>query len=113
MLWSISPTMDREEDGILVVFHLPEGTDKAQHRIFRRRIYGEETSSWKGRYQYHRTGILDKIPHVRLYWGIVIVQESDARALIQIIKDNGGIIDTRIIRLRPSDRRTLMKRLSS
>ena len=105
--------MDREEDGILVVFHLPEGTDKARHRIFRRRIYGEETSSWKGRYQYHRTGILDKIHHVRLYWGVVIVLENDAPALIQIIKDNDGTIDTRSVRLKSSDRKALMKRLSS
>jgi len=109
----ISTTMDPEEEGILVVFHLPEGTDKARHQKFRRKIYGEETSSWKGRYHYHRTGILDRIPHVRLYWGVVIVQERDAPGLIQIIKDNGGIIITRIVRLKPSDRKALMKRVPS
>jgi len=101
--------MDREEEGILVVFHLPEGTDKAKHRVFRRKIYGEETSSWKGRYQYHRTGVLDKIPHVRLYWGTVIVRGYSARTLIRTIKENGGIIDTRVVRLRPSDKRALLR----
>ena len=106
MLWDIYPTMT-SEDGILIVFHLPEGSSTAQHRTFRRRIYGEETSSWEGRYRYHRKGILDTIPHVRLYWGIIIVKETDAPGIIRLIKENGGIVDTRVIRLKNSDKTTL------
>jgi len=101
--------MDRKQEGVLVVFHLPEGTGKAKHTVFRRKIYGEETSSWKGRYRYHRTGILDKIPHVRLYWGVVIVLGDNARTLIQTIKDNGGMAYTRIVRLEPSDMKAFLR----
>jgi hypothetical protein len=103
-----------QETGLLVVFHLPEGSSTAQHRTFRRRIYGEETSSWGGRYQYHRKGILDSIPHVFLYWGIVIVKKSDAPRLIERIKENGGLVETLVVQLRKSDKMVLdRKSLSS
>jgi hypothetical protein len=95
------------EDGILMVFHLPEGSSTAQHRNFRRRIYGEETSSWEGRYRYHRKGILDTIPHIRLYWGIIIVEKVDAPGLIRVIEENRGIVITRVVRLESSDKTTL------
>ncbi len=101
------------ETGILVVFHLPEGATIAQHRTFRRRIYGEDTSSWGGRYHYHRKGFLDSIPHHLLYWGIVIVKEIDAPKLIRLIKKNGGLIEARTVQLNFRDKLALKKQASS
>lgn len=71
---------------VVVVFHLPRGTSMTVHKQFGRAIYGENTSSWKGKYRYHRKGLLDDIPHVKMYWGSVIVLERDLKLLERILK---------------------------
>ena len=102
-MWGIYPTMD----GVAVVFYLPPGSSPAQHSQFRRRIYGEETSSWGGRYRYRRKGYLDAKPHVRLNWGVVIVRSGDAARLMSVIRENGGIAHRRAVKLTKADERTL------
>lgn len=94
-------------DGVLVVFHLPPGSPPGSHREFRRRIYGEETASWGGRYRYRRRGVLDDLPHVRLYWGIVIVRREDARKFLAAVRGNGGEAATRAVGLTAADRKSL------
>jgi len=88
---------------LLVVFHLPEGTLKGQHNQFRRKIYGEKTSSWEGRYNYRRKGLLDGIPHVFLYWGIIIIKKEDFKRLERELQSLSAIIKTRIIECIPED----------
>lgn len=105
-MWSICPTMARSS-GIIIVFHLPEGSSPREHRQFRRRIYGEETSSWGGKYRYRRPGVLDRIPHARLYWGCVIVEEQDARRLAREIRREGGVLEARRAELTTKDRRKI------
>ncbi len=92
-------------DGALVVFHLPAGSSPAAHRAFRRRIYGESTTSWGGRYQYRRRGILDDVPHVRLYWGAVLLRREDAGRFVAAVRQNHGVAVTRTVRLTEADRR--------
>lgn len=94
-------------DGVIIVFHLPQGSSSAQHREFRRQIYGEDTTSWGGRYKYRRRGILDGIPHVRLYWGAVIVRKEDAGRFIEAVKENGGTAYQRKIALLKEDKKVL------
>ncbi len=103
-LWGIWPTM---REGVLVVFHLPAGSTPAQHRTFRRKVYGEETSSWSGRYRYHRKGLLDEIPCVRLYWGVIIVRKKDSTHLSQVMREMGGQVEMRRVRLSPGDEKSL------
>lgn len=62
---------------VVVAFHLPHGAPKAVHRDFHRAIYGEGTSSHDGKYRYHRRGLLDDVPHVWVYWGIVLLRSKD------------------------------------
>ena len=90
-------------EGVLLVFHLPEGSPPVKHRSFRRQVYGEETSSWGGKYRYHRKGILDEIPHVRLYWGILIVREADGGRLARRLRDQGAVVATRRVLLTRGD----------
>ena len=61
---------------LLVVFHLPKGSSTSDHQRFHRELYGRETSSWGGRYQYRLRGLLDGIPHVLLYRGVVLIREE-------------------------------------
>lgn len=93
--------------GILVVFYLPPRTSGNIHKQFRKKIYGEETSSWKGRYHYHRQGILDTIRHIYLYKGVVIVMPEDAEILLESLKRYNAIIHIRKVELTSNDRDAL------
>ncbi len=99
-LWGICPTMT---EGILLVFHLPVGSPPGKHRTFCRRVYGEETSSWGGKYHYHRKGLLEDIPHVRLYWGVVIVGKRDGRKVVRKLREEGATTIVRRIMLTRED----------
>jgi|GEM_PF-883659 len=94
-------------DGILLVFTLPAGTPLDVHRRFRKRIYGEETSSFGGRYRYRRKGLLDEIPHVKLYTGVVILKKEDVGRVVAAVRDNGGGCVKREVRLIRDDLRVL------
>ena len=71
---------------LVVVFHLPEGTESSVHRRFRRELQGLETSSWGGRYRYRLRGLLDEVPHVRLYRGVVLIREEHLPMLELLLK---------------------------
>lgn len=90
-------------EGVLLVFHLPEGSPPAKHRAFHRRIYGMETSSWGGRYQYHLKGALEDLPHVRLYWGVVIVGVENGARTTRLLREGGAEVIKRKIILTTSD----------
>ncbi len=90
-------------DALLVVFHLPTSTPSNIHKSFRRKMYGEKTSSWGGRYQYRRQGILDTIPHVWLYWGVIIVRESDYDEIMELLSEYSALVETRILKCNRED----------
>ena len=71
---------------VVVAFHLPIGAPKGVYRDFHRAVYGEETSSWGGRYGYRRHGLLDDIPHVRVYWGLVLLRARDLPLLRKLLE---------------------------
>jgi hypothetical protein len=75
---------------VIVAFRLPKGSTPSVHRRFRRAVYGEDTSSWGGRYKYRRRGLLDEIPHVRLQWGVVLVLERDLALLETFLKEHAA-----------------------
>src|SRR3989304_1199860 len=92
-------------DGALVVFPLPAGSPPAAHKAFRRALYGEDPSSWGGRYASRRRGLLDDVPHARLYWGVVILRREDAPRLLAAVRRNGGTAVSRTVRLTGADRK--------
>ena len=94
-------------NGSIIVFYLPPQTSPKVHKQFRKRIYGENTSSWKGRYQYRRKGILDTLRHVKLYKGVVIVLPEDVSILVGVLRENGAMIYTRKVELTAEDERKL------
>ncbi len=100
----MGPTM---AEGLLLVFHLPPGSAPARHRALRRRVYGEATSSWGGKYRYRRKGALDAIPHVRLYWGVVIVRSEDGRRTLRLLREEGAEVVARKVILTAADQGAL------
>ena len=95
--------------GTILIFTLPPGTSLDAHRRFRKRIYGEETSCGRGRYRYRRKGLLDKVPHVKLYTGVVIVRKEDARQVAAAVRENGGECAQREVSLTRRDWKILFK----
>ncbi len=96
--------------GCLMVFHLPEGSSRTTHRQFARRVVGEATSSWGGKYRYRRKGLLDGVPHVLLHTGVVLLLPEDTPALRQRIREEGGVVQVRTVELTKSDQRALAAR---
>jgi len=72
---------------MIVLFHLPEGSTNAEHKEFARRLYGRATSTWGGKYRYQLKGLLDEIPHARLFRGAVLVRKEDLPELEALLKD--------------------------
>ncbi len=101
------PTTTTVTDGCLVVFHLPTGSSRVQHRRFARRVVGEVTSSWGGKYRYRRQGLLDEVAHVPLHTGVVLVCAEDAPGLCRRLRAEGGVVEIRRVELTDSDRRRL------
>ena len=108
MLWSIYPIM-KGNTGILLVFHLPSGTPRSIHNKFMKKFYGENTSSWKGRYHYRRRGLLDKIPHIKLYTGVIIVHQKNVPMILQFLRQYSTIIHKRKVMLIKDDMVILFK----
>ena len=96
--------------GCVVVFHLPEGSPRAAHRRFARRVVGEATSSWGGKYRYRRKGLLDEVPHVPLHTGVVLLLPEHTPGLCRRIREEGGVVQVRTVVLTRSDQRALNRR---
>lgn len=96
-------------EGVLVVFHLPPKSAPKAHNQLRWRVYGRDTSSWGGKYEYHRPGLLDELPHVRLYWGVVILRPEDGPRLVATVEEEGGTALTRAVILTREDQSVLSK----
>ncbi|MDG6913434.1 MAG: hypothetical protein JRN35_10200 [Nitrososphaerota archaeon] len=94
-------------EGIILLFHLPERTPNKQHRKLYRLLYGGQTSSWKGKYRYHRRGMLDDVAHRKIQSGVEIVREEDAARLRKAIQATGATVEVRVVRLTPKDEKGL------
>ncbi|MGH9071811.1 MAG: hypothetical protein ACRDX8_11745 [Acidimicrobiales bacterium] len=86
----------------VVVFRLPPGTPNRELGKFVKKFYGQETSSWKGRYTYRRPGLLDGIPHRKLLRGVVILREKDLAGVLDFLKEWKAQVEVR--RIRPTSR---------
>jgi len=93
--------------GTIVIFHLPPKTPANVHKRFRKKVYGEATSSWGGRYHYRRQGILDTIRHVKLYKGVVILLPEDVEMFVEFVKGYDAVIHVRRVELIIEDQQLL------
>ncbi len=83
---------------VILVFRLPPKTPPLVSNKFCQRLYGQEVSSWGGRYRYRRAGLLDKIPHRRLGRGVVIVRERDLGTIIEFLSEWKAATEWRAIK---------------
>jgi len=71
----------------LIVYELSE-LDQYHKVLVNRTLFGYLDNSNKGAYQYKRKGILDKIPHLRLLRGAIIVKNKDQSKVVLALKSH-------------------------
>ena len=82
----------------IVVFRLPPGAPNRELGRFTKKFYGQETSSWGGKYTYRREGLLDGVPHRKLLRGVVILRERDLEKVVAFLEEWKAQVEVRNIR---------------
>ena len=94
-------------DGAIIVFRLPGDMSATGKNRFCQLFYGQDTTTWKGRYSYHRHGLLDDIPHRRLGRSVVIVRIEDAGRVESFLRAYLNDFHIRRIVMTAEDRKLL------
>jgi len=55
-----------------------------------RALHGYKDRSNNGRYLYARKGLLDKIPHLQLQKGVLLIREEDTQLVVKLLQKYGA-----------------------
>lgn len=73
--------------GILIAYRLRTPHDPNVASALVKRLYGQNTSSQGGKYQYRRKGLLDEVPSVRLIRGVIIVEKRNRKKILDLLEE--------------------------
>ena len=93
--------------GTILVFRIYAKSNQRVANIFTQKLYGQNTRTHHGEYTYHKPGLLEEIPHIRLIRGVIIVRREDASKVEAFLKEYGAEYYIRTIELEPSDKKKL------
>ena len=93
--------------GVLIVYHLRPPHDPNRASAFVKKLYGQKTSSHKGRYTYRRKGLLDDIPSIRLIRGVLIVRPEDKATILSFLESFDAEVFIREVVLTKEDMKEL------
>lgn len=93
--------------GSIIAFRLPQGTDTNTLNKFVRGFYGQDSTSWRGRYSFHRHGLLEEIPHRKFIRGVIIVNTTDVERVIQYLNQYSAEYYNATVMLTPHDVKAL------
>jgi hypothetical protein len=93
--------------GHVVIFKLPPRKKNVELSKFCQRFYGQDTSSGKGKYRYHRHGLLDDIPHRKLLRGVIIIRSCDLEKVLEFLESYDATVHCREINLIKEDKEIL------
>jgi len=96
-------------NGYIIVFSLPPKRKSVEISKFCQKFYGQDTSSWGGKYRYHRHGLLDDIPHRKLLRGVILIYEGDLEIVLKFLEKYQARIHTREVNLIEEDREEMGK----
>ena len=94
-------------NGTMILFHFPEGTDHGTINKFMQKFYGQDSTSWKGKYVYHRHGILEGIPHRKLLRGVIILRNEDVQMVLDFLGQYSLTLHVREVKLTEDDENIL------
>ncbi len=89
--------------GTLIAFRLRPPQDSNEASKLVKKLYGQKTSSHKGRYHYRRKGILDEIPSHRLIRGVIVVRKKDEERILSFLREYDTEIFVRKVKLNDDD----------
>ena len=101
--------------GKLVVFRVYKnpkegaGTSPTFINRFVQKFYGQDTTNHKGKYKFHRRGLMEDIAHIKLIRGVIIVMASDLEKVLNFLNEYNAEVYTRDITLIPEDEKALNK----
>jgi hypothetical protein len=93
--------------GVAVIFRLPENTDLNTMNKFIRGLYGQDSTSWKGRYSHHRKGILEDIPHRKFLRGVLFINGDDTEKVVEYLRRFSANFYVGTVELTPDDEKIL------
>ena len=96
-------------NGTIILFHFPDKTEQGVINKFMQKFYGQDSSSWKGRYRYHRHGFLEDIPHRKLLRGVIILRKDNVDRVLEFLRYYSLILHVREIRLTKADEKILSR----
>jgi hypothetical protein len=94
-------------NGTMILFQFSEKTDHNTVNKFMQKFYGQDSSSWNGKYKYHRHGFMEDIPHRKLLRGVVILRGEDVPEVLDFLGKYSMTLHVREIRLTPDDEKIL------
>ena len=100
-------------NGYIIVFKLPPKKKNVEISKFCQKFYGQDTSSWGGKYHYHRHGLLDDIPHRKLLQGVILINKSDLENVLEFLEKYEAQVYAREVKLIEKDRKTMMGKSKS
>lgn len=89
--------------GIILIFRLPEKKKNTELSKFCKLFYGQDTSSHKGKYRYHRHGLLDDISYRKLLRGVIIIKNQDLGTILKFLNKYSAEVQVREIKLTEED----------
>ncbi|MCL4336083.1 MAG: hypothetical protein M1344_02490 [Candidatus Thermoplasmatota archaeon] len=89
--------------GSLIAFRLPPGTENRIMLKFVRGLYGQDSTSWHGKYEYHRQGLLEKMPYRKFTKGVILLREEDVTPVKLYLDQYGAKYYIATVELRTED----------
>ena len=89
--------------GIMIAYRLKSPHNPNTASALVKKLYGQNTSSHKGRYRYRRKGLLDEIPSHRLIRGVIIVRKEDKDKVLNLLKKFNADVNIREVVLTSED----------
>ena len=94
-------------NGYIIVYRLPRGIPNRVYTMFQKKFFGQDTSSYKGQYRYRRSGLLDRIPHIKLIRGVLIIDKNHLEQIIDFLKEYNAEVYIRKIEFSKEDCKNL------
>lgn len=93
--------------GTIVIFRIYANSNQKVANIFTQKLYGQDTRTHHGKYTYHKRGLLEEIPHIRLIRGVIILRRQDAPRVEAFLKEYNAEYYIRTIELESNDQKKL------
>jgi len=97
----------KTQTGKIIVFRIMSNKGHRVANRFVQRLYGQDTTSQKGKYKYHKKGLLEDIPHIRLIRGVIIVPDVFSDQIEEFMGEFGAEFYIRNVVLEKDDKRKL------